>query len=106
MFGVLKFKRQRNYFIVKATMEIENIDTEEKAKDSLKLTYENGKNGTIFLALITAILLILLPQFKSMLIAIAGIFLIWIWASIHNGRKHIMRFIDEEIHGNKPVGKN
>ena len=97
MFGILKFKRQRNYDIVYNALKAAEIDTEEKAKKSIKQTIENGKSGTILVVLVSAILLIAFPSVRSMLFAISLIILCWIWASVYNGKKHIERYVQEEI---------
>ena len=97
MFGILKFKRQRNYDIVYNALKAAKIDSEEKAQQSIKQTIENGKSATILLTLISAILLLVFPGIRSMLIAISLILLGWIWASVYNGKKQINRFVKEEI---------
>jgi len=92
MFNLLNAKRERNYHVVKAAMEIENIDTEERAKEAIKLTFANGKQGTIVAVLVFAILLLLFPQARSMVLALGAVILAWIWGSVLNGRKQILRY--------------
>lgn len=97
MFGILKFKRQRNYDIIYNALKSAGIDSEVKAKKSIKQTIENGKSGTILVVLVSAILLLIFPSVRSMLLAISLIILCWIWASVYNGKKQIERFVKEEI---------
>lgn len=99
MFGLLKFKRQRNYDLVRLSLIDAGVDNHEKANASIKRTVDNGKNGTILLVLVIAILLILLPTLRTMLLFIGGILLSWVWASVYTGRLHIRRYITEEIDG-------
>jgi len=99
MFNFAKMKRDRNYQVVKNALLAEKIDTVEQAERAIKLTFANGKNASIVAVLVFAILLILLSQYKTMILALGAIIFAWIWGSVFSGRKQIKRYIDEEIHG-------
>ena len=96
-FGRLEKRNQANYEMMCDAMKKGGITTKQAAQEIIT----TSKNRTLkFLAVVLAVLLIALafkPHLWAAFICMAMLVVAWAYKSMNNGRRHVERYIDEEL---------
>ncbi|RRJ83979.1 hypothetical protein [Aestuariirhabdus litorea] len=98
-FGRMATKRQREYEVVRQSLQGSDVTTVEAGQALLNNIRQRGKwmiLGAIPCALIPALLL---PQFALAFIVTGVLFIAWTFSTTRNGLGYVQRYINEELQG-------
>jgi len=96
-FGRLEKRNQANYEMMRDAMKKGGVTTEQAAQEIIT----TSKNRALkFLAVVLAALLIAMafkPHLWAAFLCIAMLVAAWAFKSMLNGRRHVERYIEEEL---------
>lgn len=95
----MRDKQDQNYRSVCQTLRDSGVDSVAKAEACRRTMLNNARTYTLLALAVLIVFLLLLPQSAAISISVFGCIALWIWVSTASGRKHIVRFIEEELGG-------
>ena len=96
-FGRLASRDERDYQSLREVLRNEGVDNPESA-DAILEKLRKRFLGTVAVVFVVALLsIVLFPEFRVIPIVIAILILFWVVTTMVSGRRHIRRYVEEEL---------
>lgn len=96
-FGRMEARQQRDYASLCASLRKAGVTRREQARE---LRDNLGKRCRVFIAVavvLTLVLALLFPQGQLLIVALGGLFVLWVINATRNGQRYVTRYIEEEL---------
>lgn len=93
----IRAKQDQHYQSVCQTLRDNGVDSVAGAETCRRTMLNNARTYTLLAAAVLIAFLLLLPQTAAISVTVFGCIVLWIWVTTASARKHIARYIDEEL---------
>jgi len=96
-FGRVQQKQQRSYDSLRRSLIEAGVGTRAAAESVLKNMLQRAVVITLLVMLVTAALVLFLPQMRAAVLILAFIVLFWLLVTTLNGYSFVRRYIKEDL---------
>ncbi|MCL6416839.1 hypothetical protein MIB92_14355 [Aestuariirhabdus sp. Z084] len=96
-FGRMATKRQREYEVVRESLQGSDVTTPEAGQDLLNNIRQRGKWMMGLAVPVALVPSVIVPQFALAFIVTGVLFIAWTFTTTRNGLRYVQRYIDEEL---------